>query len=99
MLKNKAVAAYVGLALLFLEDEAHAQNAGAARQNLKAMITDPKFSGAITIAFAILAFWKWVEFCQNFKMESVLRDAATPAMLTFMAFSWQTVLTWLGILG
>jgi hypothetical protein len=100
-IKQKAIGAYVALALFLVEDEVMAapvQTAGSTRTYLRSMLTDTKFSNAVTIGFAILAFWKWIEFLQAFKADSALRDAITPALLTFLAFSWGDMLTWVGIM-
>lgn len=98
--KNKLQKAYVML-LVFMASEmanAAAVNTTTGKSHLGQILTNQAVVTTITVAFAILAAWKWIEFFQGFQAESALSKAFTPAVLTFMAFAWGDVLTWVGVL-
>lgn len=72
--------------------------AAAGDKNLANMLKDGNVVKIITFGLAILAAWKWFEYFANFSPAGAFLAIVTPAILTFLAFQWQTVLGWFGIL-
>jgi hypothetical protein len=68
------------------------------KQHVGQILNTPTFGTTVTVAFGILAAWKWIECFQSFSASNFLTSAITPAILTFMAFAWGDVLGWVGIL-
>ena len=89
---NAALAGVVALAL-FMPETALAQDA----RNLKTILQDRQFRDAITLGFGIFAFIKWIDYFANFDTGKALMGLIIPAMATFMAFKWTTVLNWFGL--
>jgi hypothetical protein len=100
LLKQRYASVYVGLLVFMFDQMAMAQSAGSVKSSSKfgEVLNNPVFKVSITTGFGILAFWKWIEFFSKFETSSALTNAITPAILTFMAFQWTSVLSWVGIM-
>ena len=87
---------FLGLIAVILFMPQFAMAAGPST-NLKNMLADGNVVKIITFGLAILAAWKWFEYFANFTPGGAFLAIVTPAVLTFLAFQWSTVLGWFGI--
>ncbi len=87
-LASAAVLGFAALALFMPE------MAFAGRSDIKQIIGDNIFKDAITLAFGIFAFIKWIDYAAGFSPGSALKDLIVPALATFLAFKWTMVLGW-----
>lgn len=81
------------LAMVIVPEMALAGNQG----NLQAILNDRFVVVAITLGFGLVAAVKWIEYAGSWGTSSALTGLIAPAILTFMAFQWQTVLSWFGL--
>lgn len=98
--KNKLQSAYVSVMVFMASEMASAAtaNTSTGKAHMQQILNTPTFQTTVTVAFAILALWKWIEYLQDFQAQNALTRAITPALLTFMAFAWGDVLGWVGIM-
>lgn len=66
----------------------------AGKADIKQIVGDSIFKDAITLAFGIFAFVKWIDYAAGFSPGSALKDLIVPALATFLAFKWTMVLGW-----
>ncbi len=77
------------VAMFFMPEMAHA-----GRADVKGIIGDGIFKDAITLAFGIFAFIKWIDYAASFSTGNALTGLIVPALATFLAFKWTMVLGW-----
>ncbi len=65
-----------------------------ARADVKSIVGDGIFKDAITLAFGIFAFIKWIDYAAGFSTGNALTGLIVPALATFLAFKWTMVLGW-----
>jgi hypothetical protein len=99
MLANlKLNSVYASLIVFLASDSAFAQAvSGTSNTEFQLIIKNSIFQKSVTIGFILLAAYKWFEYFEGFSTGNALTKAITPAILTFIALQWQTVLGWFGI--
>jgi len=66
-------------------------------QNVNNILNNGYFKTAINFGLGMYAAWKWFEYFNGFSPNSAFKDIIVPAIITFLAFQWQTVLGWFSI--
>lgn len=74
------------------------QFAMAADANVGTLLKNPNVKTIITFGLALLATWKWFEYFANFAPGNAFLMIITPGVLTFLAFQWDKVLGWFGVI-
>lgn len=94
----KFLAVTVALASLFMVLPQVAQASSGDMGNVGVLLKTNEFRRILTFGLGLLAAWKWFEFFSNFNPGSVFTNIIVPAFITFLAFKWQTVLGWFGLI-
>lgn len=95
-IKNYLSYLFTSAVLFFIDSFAYAQQANTAQERapVRAIIDNPTFKQSITIGFAIYAALKWFDYFNGFEPDKALSGIIKPAVLTYLAFNWYTVLAW-----
>jgi hypothetical protein len=59
--------------------------------------TNTTVQTCITMGLGILAVLKWLEFFKSFNPSTALTEIIAPALITYAALSWTTLLSWFGL--
>lgn len=92
-LKFIALTSYV----MFASALAEAQSASVGKDKFTLLLANPIFETTVTITLYMFAAFKWFTWIEGLSTQSALTSAITPAIITFIAFEWKTVLGWVGI--
>ena len=74
-----------------------AVDAAMASAGITAITQEGHFTKILSLGFAVGAVYSWIQYFANFKPESALTNIFVPAILTYLAFQWQTVLSWFNL--
>lgn len=98
-LKNYWTKLWIGYVFFMADTVANAQGVGggAAKTSLQTLLNNKTFSTTITLGFGIYSAFKWFDYFNNFSTGDALRGIIVPAVLTYLAFNWQVVLGWVGL--
>lgn len=64
--------------------------------NPNSILTE-KTKPLIGFTFGLYATWKWFDYFASFKPDDAFSAIITPAMMTYLAFQYPTVLAWFGL--
>jgi len=61
------------------------------------LLENPLFKGAIDLVLIMMAGFAWFTYFAGFDPAKAIAKVIHPVMLTFMAFQWQELIKWVGI--
>ena len=70
----------------------------ASTNRLRTILNDPFVSGTITLGFSLYAAYEVFKFVDGFSLKTALQNIITPAFIIFLAFQWQSVFKWVGLM-
>ena len=89
---------FVFLAIqLFLPEVALAGNSQTT--NFQEFVTNGVFKTVIDMGLLFLAAFQWFLYWNGWSPQNAFKDVLVPAVITFLAFNWITVLKWVGLIG
>jgi hypothetical protein len=93
-IKNLSVLA-IFLVALIVPEMAFAGNA--AQGNFQEFVTNGVFKTVIDLGLLFLAAFQWFLYWNGWNPQNAFKDILGPAVITFIAFNWITVLGWVGL--
>lgn len=67
--------------------------------NFENFVTNGVFKTVIDLGLLFLAAFQWFLYWNGFNPSNAFKDIIVPAVITFIAFNWITVLGWVGLVG
>lgn len=65
--------------------------------NFQEFVTNGTFKMIIDLGLIFLSAFQWFLYWNSWSPENAFKDILTPAVITFLAFNWVTVLGWVGL--
>ena len=84
--------------VLIMPSYAFAQQ-GSGVDFLNKLVSNSTFKKTIDMGLILLAGYQWFMYLNGFKPEGAFKDIIIPAAITFFAFNWVRVLSWVGLVS
>lgn len=68
-----------------------------AQSNVGTILGNSRFKTIIKFGLGMYAAWQWFSYFNNFSPSSAFKDVIVPAIITYLAFEWETVLGFFNI--
>lgn len=83
--------------ICFCPELAFAGNDNSQIANFKNFVTQGMFKKVMDLGLLVYAGVKWFDYLNGWSPNGAFKDILIPAMVTFAAFNWITMLGWVGL--
>ena len=88
---------YIILLIAIFPSVALAQTGGV--EFLNNLVQNDTFKKTMDMGLILLAGYQWFMYLNGFKPDGAFKDIIVPAAITFFAFNWVRVLSWVGLVS